>query len=960
MLDLLAEYLRLRGFLYQRLDGGMRSQERQYAMDHFNAEGSLDFCFLLSTKAGGLGINLATADTVVIFDSDWNPQNDLQAEARAHRIGQRHAVNIYRLVTRGTVEEDILRRAKQKMILDHLVIQRMDTSGRSVVPSSAASASSASSALFSTPSSALFDNRELAKILQFGAEDLFADSKDDEDGGGSGSRGQEDELDIDEILLRADSRAEDGERPAGQEDGARSQQEQEGQTEAFLSAFKVASFRTGGREEEEEKEEEEQQAAQDAEPEDDVQFWSRVIPSSLIPAEQLQEEGAAPAVPLFLPPRQRRAVLSYNETKLREAAEEERADSELSDDSEDDGRGAKAVRRRGRKHRGRGGEEDDAAADGELSAKDVKQLYRHMLYFGDDERVLQELFASSWKHRPQTEQSRQTARAMIRTIMQAAEQAVLHPPPQQPEQDEADREREDGEADNADEEAKEAKRPRAKQKKLSIELMPSVLIHPAELLQRRRELQRLQQLIAAHSDPLKFRITNPRRAAPPVRWTRCIWRPKQDAMLMYGVALHGMNGWDAIVDDPQLRLKECIVYRRRKDAAQQPQPQDAQPPGSSDPPAPSAAADEMEEIRSVKNHQLAARAALLLRLMMPDDGNAKAAAAGPEKAAAADKRKRGREEREGEQQRGEAAAAEQPGGRQREEQPEPAKRKKARPARSEVDRADAAQETPASVAKHSKQQQQQGAKADEAGRAGDRGKHSAKEQRSKRADSGLSQQPQQQQRVSETTRKTERLHDAPAVTAASATRAAAQHRDGGGSSGGSRQKLSVRDAAAPQQKPASASPPAPQRRKLSAAVASASSPSLTSAGGGRRAAEGAGERGGGERAGEDEDDVLPELIAWCKARLASFNASLKELHRYAQSEGGFLAHRQEVRPRLLAIGDECARIVAEEQKGAAVREEVDRHLWHYVSCFTRMSGQTLRKLYLTLSRKRTLEPHSAH
>ena len=72
----------------KRLDGSIKAEQRKDSIDHFNAEGSTDFCFLLSTRAGGLGVNLATADTVIIFDSDWNPQNDLQAQARAHRIGQ--------------------------------------------------------------------------------------------------------------------------------------------------------------------------------------------------------------------------------------------------------------------------------------------------------------------------------------------------------------------------------------------------------------------------------------------------------------------------------------------------------------------------------------------------------------------------------------------------------------------------------------------------------------------------------------------------------------------------------------------------------------------------------------------------------------------------------------------------------------------------------------------------------
>jgi chromodomain-helicase-DNA-binding protein 1 len=87
MLDILTDYMSYRGYLFQRLDGGTGSEARKKSMEHFNSPGSNDFVFLLSTKAGGLGLNLATADTVILFDSDWNPQNDLQAIARAHRIG---------------------------------------------------------------------------------------------------------------------------------------------------------------------------------------------------------------------------------------------------------------------------------------------------------------------------------------------------------------------------------------------------------------------------------------------------------------------------------------------------------------------------------------------------------------------------------------------------------------------------------------------------------------------------------------------------------------------------------------------------------------------------------------------------------------------------------------------------------------------------------------------------------
>jgi SWI/SNF-related matrix-associated actin-dependent regulator of chromatin subfamily A member 5 len=97
-----------------RIDGSTGGDEREQAVEDFNKEGSELFIFLLSTRAGGLGINLATADVVVLYDSDWNPQMDLQAQDRAHRIGQTKPVKIFRLITEGTVEEKILDRCQPR------------------------------------------------------------------------------------------------------------------------------------------------------------------------------------------------------------------------------------------------------------------------------------------------------------------------------------------------------------------------------------------------------------------------------------------------------------------------------------------------------------------------------------------------------------------------------------------------------------------------------------------------------------------------------------------------------------------------------------------------------------------------------------------------------------------------------------------------------------------------------
>ncbi|KAL8162672.1 hypothetical protein V2J09_014161 [Rumex salicifolius] len=123
LLDILEVYLKIHDFKYLRLDGSSKTEERGSLLKLFNAPDSPYFMFLLSTRAGGLGLNLQTADTVIIFDSDWNPQMDQQAEDRAHRIGQKKEVRVFVLVSVGSIEEVILERAKQKMGIDAKVIQ---------------------------------------------------------------------------------------------------------------------------------------------------------------------------------------------------------------------------------------------------------------------------------------------------------------------------------------------------------------------------------------------------------------------------------------------------------------------------------------------------------------------------------------------------------------------------------------------------------------------------------------------------------------------------------------------------------------------------------------------------------------------------------------------------------------------------------------------------------------------
>uniref|UniRef100_A0A6Q2YEB8 DNA helicase n=1 Tax=Esox lucius TaxID=8010 RepID=A0A6Q2YEB8_ESOLU len=254
MLDLLEDFLEYEGYKYERIDGGITGGLRQEAIDRFNAPGAQQFCFLLSTRAGGLGINLATADTVIIYDSDWNPHNDIQAFSRAHRIGQNKKVMIYRFVTRASVEERITQVAKRKMMLTHLVVR----------PGLGSKTGSMS-------------KQELDDILKFGTEELFKDEMEaaaramgDIKEGDEGSVIHYDDNAISKLLDRSQNATEDTEIQNMNE---------------YLSSFKVAQYVV----KDEDAEEEPQREIIKQEENVDPDYWEKLLRHHY---EQQQEDLA--------------------------------------------------------------------------------------------------------------------------------------------------------------------------------------------------------------------------------------------------------------------------------------------------------------------------------------------------------------------------------------------------------------------------------------------------------------------------------------------------------------------------------------------------------------------------------------------------------------------------------------------------------------------------------------------
>uniref|UniRef100_A0A7N8WKW6 Chromodomain helicase DNA binding protein 3 n=1 Tax=Mastacembelus armatus TaxID=205130 RepID=A0A7N8WKW6_9TELE len=254
MLDLLEDFLDYEGYKYERIDGGITGALRQEAIDRFNAPGACQFCFLLSTRAGGLGINLATADTVIIFDSDWNPHNDIQAFSRAHRIGQANKVMIYRFVTRASVEERITQVAKRKMMLTHLVVR----------PGLGSKAGS-------------MTKQELDDILKFGTEELF---KDEGEGMKNSSR---DKVEDEGNVIHYDSTAIERLLDRSQDDTDDSDVQNMNE---YLSSFKVAQYMVR----EEDKIEEIEREIIKQEENVDPDYWEKLLRHHY---EQQQEDLAS-------------------------------------------------------------------------------------------------------------------------------------------------------------------------------------------------------------------------------------------------------------------------------------------------------------------------------------------------------------------------------------------------------------------------------------------------------------------------------------------------------------------------------------------------------------------------------------------------------------------------------------------------------------------------------------------
>ena len=326
MLDILEDYLVRRQYPFERIDGRIRGNLRQAAIDRFCRPDSDRFVFLLCTKAGGLGINLVAADTCIIYDSDWNPQNDLQAQARCHRIGQKKEVKIYRLVTRNTYEREMFDRASLKLGLDKAVLQSMNT-GMNAKSGQGEKTSALS-------------KKEVEDLLKKGAYGALMENDDAAD--------KFCEEDIDSILEKRTTNV-----------------TIEGQGQAGGS-FSKATFASAD--------------TTDIQL-DDPDFWAKWAKKAEI--EQIDENTRL----MMVEPRSRKKIQRFGGHENLDPREVSELDS--SSDSDADGEGGRGGRkRRGLRRRGRGDEDEDYMEDereveyGSWGKAELFRLEKSVLTFG--------------------------------------------------------------------------------------------------------------------------------------------------------------------------------------------------------------------------------------------------------------------------------------------------------------------------------------------------------------------------------------------------------------------------------------------------------------------------------------------------------------------------------------------------------------------------------------------------
>ena len=260
MLNIIEDYMIMRGYSFERVDGAITGRKRQNAIDRYT-NGGIDgkpeiFAMLLSTRAGGVGINLTAADTVIIFDSDWNPQNDIQAQARAHRIGQTKKVKVYRFITRKSYETAMFQAASIKLGLDYAVMGGMKPQLAGITGNTAENFSHLS-------------KKELENLLKHGAYDIFNEEK---DGSGAHASQQFAEDDIDTILQRSSVVVH------GSKDSDEGETQDTKPSKSAVASFSKASFVSG--------------TGSNDVAIDDPDFWSKVVGlSEGVTAEESSNRG---------------------------------------------------------------------------------------------------------------------------------------------------------------------------------------------------------------------------------------------------------------------------------------------------------------------------------------------------------------------------------------------------------------------------------------------------------------------------------------------------------------------------------------------------------------------------------------------------------------------------------------------------------------------------------------------